>query len=84
MCYQYVGAVLGNETGGIRNKIGILRTLQNSNRHVSEQQEEQHTRAVFWCVVLLGVLISNRMATPEAWAARANRFAGSGVDDSGP
>jgi ascorbate-specific PTS system EIIC-type component UlaA len=28
MCYRYVAAVLGNEAGGIRNKIGILRILR--------------------------------------------------------
>jgi hypothetical protein len=30
MCYRYVAAVLGNEAGGIRNKIGILRILRTS------------------------------------------------------
>jgi hypothetical protein len=59
MCYQYLGVVLGNETGGIRKKIGILSTrkipigmYQNNKKN---NTPEQCSGVFFFLVFLLQI-----------------------------
>jgi hypothetical protein len=59
MGYRYAAAVLGNEAGRIRNKIGILGAHHNFLIGVSEEEEEeQQTRSHIWCIVLLLILLT--------------------------